>query len=232
MGIVFGKTGVAEPAYDVLLSRTAKSGIKVPYEIRRYGERFAAETPYIGEDGINSAFRRLAGYIGVGGPAQNEGGTSIAMTAPVVTDASGGKKGEKIAMTAPVVIKAVEEKEGESGGEKKKMQFILPASYDDLSKIPKPTNSNVTIAAVPPSVGAVHAFDAWVKEDKAREKVSLLVGQLKEDGLDVKEEDALKTYLLWQYNPPFTIPQFRRNEVWIELSEENAKEHAERFQKE
>uniref|UniRef100_A0A6U1WDA0 SOUL heme-binding protein n=1 Tax=Trieres chinensis TaxID=1514140 RepID=A0A6U1WDA0_TRICV len=208
MGIVFGRTGVSEPHYDLLLSRSF-------YEIRRYGRRFAVEAEYGGEDDLNSAFRLLAGYIGVGRPPRNDGGRSIAMTAPVVTtDASSGG-GKKIAMTAPVVTDA-------SGGRKgtgKVMQFILPAEFDERSKIPNPTDAGVRIAEVPPAVGAVHRFDGWVKEKKAREKVSLLVGRLNSDGLDIKETDAFEKYLLWQYNPPFTIPQFRRNEVWIELTE-------------
>ena len=58
MGIVFGKTGVAEPAFDLLLSRPTTT----PYEIRRYSTRFAIETEYSGRDG--AGFMALAGYIG------------------------------------------------------------------------------------------------------------------------------------------------------------------------
>mmetsp|Transcript_62509 Transcript_62509/g.184891 ORF Transcript_62509/g.184891 Transcript_62509/m.184891 type:complete len:225 (-) Transcript_62509:8-682(-) len=223
MGIVFGRTGVAEPAYNVILSRTRA---KVPYELRRYGQRFAIEAPYGGED-INSAFRLLAGYIGVGGPPQNAGSTSISMTAPVVTDTSGSGKGEKIAMTAPVVTKTRGEGSPSSG---KTMQFILPAAYNDISKIPKPINPMVTVAEVSPAVGAVHKFDGWAKEKKAMEKVTMLVKQLAQDGLVIEEIGALNNYSLWQYNPPFTIPQLRRNEIWIELSEDDVDAHTKRFE--
>ena len=78
MGIVFGKTGVAEPTFDCLLSRSSSSPF--PYEIRRYGKRFACETEYkFGMEG--SGFPALAGYIGVGKQPQNDGFMGIDMTA-------------------------------------------------------------------------------------------------------------------------------------------------------
>lgn len=218
MGIVFGKTGVAEPAYDILLSRDPPA-TSLGYEIRRYGTRFAIETEYAGED-AGSAFRILAGYIGVGQAPQNDSSQTIAMTAPVVTDAatSEKKQGKPIAMTAPVVTK-VKEEEGDNPP-KKTMQFILPAEYDDLSKIPKPTNPKVAVCEVPSAVGATHQFNGWVKEEKARGKVTALVKALNKDGLDMQEADAHQKSLLWQYHPPFTIPNLRRNEVWIELNDD------------
>ena len=209
--LVFGKTGVAEPAFDVLLSRATS---KCPYEIRRYGTRFAIETEYSGQDG--AGFRALAGYIGVGTSPQNDGGKSIAMTAPVVTEAI-NKKGTSIAMTAPVVTDTAQD--GNT-----RMQFILPAEYDDMSKIPKPTNPKVTLTEVKPQVGAVHKFSGWIKDDKGKSKVTQLVEQLKEDGVDIDEKKALDSFLLWQYNPPFTIPNLRRNEVWLDLNEAQVKE--------
>lgn len=206
MGIVFGRTGVVEPTYDVLLSNL--TGKTLPYELRRYGHRFAIETDYAGQEDSRGSFMRLAGYIGVGGPPQNDGGQKIAMTAPVITNESGG--GAAIAMTAPVVMNA----------NKNVMQFILPAEYDDLSKIPKPTCEEVRVTEVPPAVGAVHQFSGWVKKEQAQEKTTALIDQLREDGASISQEEGHKKSLLWQFHPPFTIPFLRRNEIWVELSEE------------
>jgi len=206
MGIVFGRTGVAEPTYDVLLSRL--TGKALPYELRGYGHRYAIETDYAGKEDQRGSFMRLAGYIGVGGPPQNDGGEKIAMTAPVVTSGSGG--GAAIAMTAPVVMNANENV----------MQFILPAEYDELSKIPKPTCEEVRVTQVAAAVGAVHQFSGWVKKEQAMEKTTALIDQLREDGASISQEEGHKKSLLWQYNPPFTIPFLRRNEIWVELSEE------------
>ena len=44
--------------------------------------------------------------------------------------------------------------------------------------------------------------------------------QLEKDGINMP--DALEKFQFWGYNPPFTIPYFRRNEVWIPLIQEQA----------
>lgn len=207
MGMVFGKTGVAEPTYEVLLSRL--SGPTVPYELRQYGQRFAIETDSGGLDDTRGSFMRLAGYIGVGGPPQNDGGQKIAMTAPVVTSTS-QSEGKPIAMTAPVVMNANENV----------MQFILPTEMDELSKIPKPTSDQVRVTQVAPAVGAVHQFSGWVKNEQAQEKTTALIDQLREDGASISHEEGHKKSLVWQFHPPFTIPFLRRNEIWVELNEE------------
>ncbi|KAL3937370.1 MAG: hypothetical protein SGBAC_007517 [Bacillariaceae sp.] len=220
MGMVFGKTGVAEPVYESLFLRSASkqqqqqqqlsSGkYSTEYEIRRYATRYAIETD---QNGMDNAFRLLAGYIGVGGTPQNEGSKSIAMTAPVVSGS-----GTSIAMTAPVSTTG------------RTMQFYLPAEFDSMDKIPKPSDSRVRITEVPPATGAVHTFSGSMSDGVANSKVVSLVEQLQEDGLDISKEDAMTNYLLWQFNPPFTIPALRRNEIWIPLTKEQVKAHLERF---
>lgn len=216
MGIVFGKTGVAEPAFDVLLSRTSST---VPYELRKYSMRYACETKYSASSNNDSAgFRALAGYIGVGTDPQNEGNKGISMTAPVVTEKS---KGTAISMTAPVVTDTV-------GDKMKKMAFILPVEYDSMEKIPKPTNPNVEIVEVPPSSGAVHTFSGKAGDAKAEAKK--LIEQLKEDGVDINEKDAIENFQLWQFHPPFTIPMCRKNEVWIDLTEMQINDLTKKYQ--
>ena len=100
------------------------------------------------------------------------------------------------------------------------MQFFLPSKYDSLDKIPTPTNPDVTIAEVPPAMGAVHRYSGTFSETKSRKNAKALVEALNADGAEVDVDKAMKEYQFWGYNPPFTIPIFRRNEVWIELSEE------------
>lgn len=206
MGIVFGKTGVKEPVFDLLLSRSDA----VPYQLRKYGVRYACETEYPLSDKSDSVgFRALAGYIGVGTAPQNDGGKGIAMTAPVVTE----KAGKAISMTAPVITDTV-------GNDMKKMAFILPAEYDSMDKIPKPTNPEVKITEIPGAKGAVHTFSGTCDNAKAKTKVQELIDQLKNDGVEIDEKAAMEKFETWQFNPPFTIPMFRKNEVWIGLSED------------
>lgn len=216
MGIVFGRTGVAEPAYDLLLTRSAR----VPYEVRRYGKRFAVETGYSGDEDSGKSFMRLAKYIGVSSAPQNDGGVPISMTAPVSTNVDvSSVEGKTIAMTAPVVMDQ----------QSSCMQFILPAEYDDMSKIPKPLNPDVRISEISGAVGAVFKFSGWVKQEEAAEKVKNLSVQLNEDGIAITADEAQKKSLLWQFHPPFTIPFFRRNEVWVELTEKQVKKLLEKF---
>lgn len=217
MGVVFGKQTVAEPAYDVILKRT----VGVPYEIRRYGIRFAAETAFASngnEDDDSTPFRLLARYIGVFGSPENEGQEAISMTAPVMKEGGGTSTKEpvKIAMTAPVM------KQGDNN-EQKTMAFVLPAEYDSLAKIPKPTNPLVHIKQIPSQVGVVHRYSGSFSDEISEAKAKELAKQLRDDGLlSMTDEFAVGHHQFWGYNPPFTLPMFRRNEVWIELSEEQA----------
>uniref|UniRef100_A0A7S2UQ64 SOUL heme-binding protein n=1 Tax=Attheya septentrionalis TaxID=420275 RepID=A0A7S2UQ64_9STRA len=212
MGMVFGKVDVAEPAFDLLLKRG--TNVATSYEIRRYGERFAAEVEYMTGNGENSPFGQLAKYIGVFGTPENEGDEKIAMTAPVVMEQSNNDSGTAISMTAPVVRAQTDKDTG-----KMKMQFMLPAKYDDMSKIPKPTNANIHIKELPPAVGAVHVYSGSFNPKKSRKIADQLTEQLQNDGVAITKETAMDNYQFWGYNPPFTIPALRRNEVWIELTE-------------
>ena len=237
MGIVFGKTGVVEPSFEMLLSRSSAS---LPYEVRRYGKRFAIETEYKASNN-GDGFRALAGYIGVGTKPQNEGAgkaEKIAMTAPVITSA---KEGDKIAMTAPVITSSKGDKiamtapvvtSSDNGDEMKTMQFILPEEYDDISKIPKPTNPKVVIKEVPPATGAVHRFNGSVNNALEKKKASELAHQLIEDGVDTTEEEVLQNFDMWQFHPPFTLGPMRRNEVWVPLSEAQVDELLKKFKEE
>jgi hypothetical protein len=220
MGSVFGKESVKEPSYSVVLRR---DHVGTTYELRRYGERFAASVTWTpnGEDDNSSPFGTLAGYIGVFGTAQNEGSKGIAMTAPVVMEredaASAGGAPESIAMTAPVAM----ESEGDG---KKKMMFMLPEEYDDMSKIPKPTNPRVHIEEIPSEIGAVHRYNGKFSDEISLRIAKDLGAQLASDGVKgITEEYAAEHFQSWGYNPPFTIPYFRRNEVWLKLNDDQVK---------
>jgi len=225
MGSVFGKESVKEPPFDILLQR---SDVKTTYEVRQYGERFAASVTYTvnnsngsgddnNNDNVKSPFGILAKYIGVFGTPQNEGSTSIAMTAPVIMEQD-AKKPETIAMTAPVVM---ENTSGEDGSNTKKMMFMLPAEYDSVSKIPKPSNPLVHIEEIPSEVGVVHRYNGKYTDTTNREVAKELGEQLMSDGIGgITEEYVLDNFQFWGYNPPFTLPYFRRNEVWLKLNDD------------
>lgn len=213
--MIFGKIKVEEPKYEVILTR---DGGNIHYEIRRYGKRFAIETPMGSpsseSEGRRSPFMTLAGYIGVRGTPQNEGAKTIAMTAPVAMKQSDEVKGQSIPMTAPVATG------NDSASGKRVMQFMLPSDMDDMSKIPKPTNSDVTVKELPAAVGAVVRYSGTFNEENNKAKAKEFAKQLKDDGLDIDEEAFMDKHQVWGFNPPWTIPSMRRNEIWIELSED------------
>jgi hypothetical protein len=202
---IFGKQTVDEPPFDVLLERN--QGVDTTYELRKYGKRFAATCTYSSHDDKNSPFGALARYIGVFGKAQNEGGQKISMTAPVITSET------KIDMTAPVVTQ-------NNGSGEKVMKFMLPVEYDELSKIPKPLDPSVTIEEIQPQTGAVHRYNGSWDENRNKGIALGLSQQLIHDGVNITEDYVLDHWQFWGYNPPFTIPYFRRNEIWIELNSE------------
>merc|ERR1711937_134749 len=118
-------------------------------------------------------------------------------------------------MTAPVAMG----NDASSDQASKTMKFFLPAEYDSMEKIPKPTNPDVEIAEIPPQVGVVHRYSGSFSQKLHDEKAKALSAQLREDGLDRMTEDyVMQNYQFWGFNAPFTIPMFRRNEVWLELT--------------
>ena len=175
-----------------------------------------------GDKNTGTPFRALARYIGVFGTAENEGGEAMAMTAPVAMEQ---RKGTPMAMTAPVAMEGTTE-----GAGRKRMKFFLPEEYDALEKIPKPTNPDVKITELPPQVGVVHRYSGSLTEKLHDDKARALSAQLREDGIDRMTEDyVLQHYQFWGYNPPFTLPMFRRNEVWLELTREEVEVLREKF---
>ncbi len=57
------------------------------------------------------------------------------------------------------------------------------------------------------------------------QKVNDLLNKLKEDNVltdDNKNADNVH-YMVAQFHPPFTIPWLRRNEIWLELNEDEVK---------
>lgn len=229
MGTVFGKESVKEPHFDVVLQR---SNDKTSYELRKYGERYTASVEYNKADDTGSPFRILARYIGVFGTPENEGSTSIAMTAPVVMEDENKNnninKPTAISMTAPVVMENTNS--GEDNNNMKKMMFMLPEEYNDMSKIPKPTNSRVHIEHIPSELGVVHRYNGSFNDKINSAKAKELGQQLIADGVPhITEEYVQEHYQFWGYNPPFTIPYFKRNEVWLKLDDDQVTYLKEKF---
>ncbi len=168
-------------------------------EIRDYAPLIVAETEVAGdrENAISQGFRTIADYIF----GNNVAAQKLPMTAPVTQ-----KSSEKIAMTAPVTQ---QEAEG-----KWRVQFIMPSGYT-LDTLPKPNNPAVTLHPVASRRFAVIRFSGLVRSQALKQRTDALktfmaARQLKPAGLP--------TYAF--YNPPWTLPFLRRNEVMIEIAGE------------
>lgn len=155
-------------------------------EIRAYPEQIVARTAMAG--GSNAAFGRLFDYIS----GANAGEAKIAMTAPVVMGAP-----VAIAMTAPVV----------SDGET--MAFLAPASYT-LESMPRPTDPAVEIVAMPARTAAAITFSGFLSRESARAEEQHLRAWLERSAWRANGPAARAGY-----NPPWTLPFLRRNEVII-----------------
>jgi len=165
-------------------------------EIRNYSPMIVAEVEVSGErkEAINKGFRLIADYI-LGNNTTKE---NVAMTSPVIQETS-----QKIAMTSPVT------QEGTEG--KWKERFVMPASYT-IDNLPKPNNTEVNLKNIPNKYFVVIRFSGLASQENLKENTDLLNAFIKEKNF---KPISNETYAF--YNPPWTIPILRRNEVMIEI---------------
>jgi hypothetical protein len=194
VGSVVGIRTVEEPAH-----RSQRLTKQV--EIRRYGPRIAAETVVEGDEAaaLNEGFRRLAGYIF----GKNHGRARIDMTAPVGQQQTGGD-GDRIAMTAPVARS--------SSPEGWAVRFYMPAQYT-LESLPAPDDDRVRLVTVPAESVAVLRFRGRARPAAVATRTAELRRELQAFGFETVGPPAA-----WFYDPPWTIPFRRRNEIAIAIS--------------
>ena len=171
---------------------------KDAFEIREYQSKLIAQVLVTGtfDSASNKGFRLLADFI-FGNNKTNEGSKKIDMTAPVITyDAS-----EKIEMTAPVISE-----ETERGWY---ISFNMPKQYTKET-LPVPNNPEVKIIDVPKEKFAVITFSGLVREKKYAEMLNLLNEEMKKRNIEPKGPPILA-----RYNPPWTLPFLRRNELML-----------------
>lgn len=165
-------------------------------EIRDYETMIVAEVEVSGErkEAIREGFRLIANYIF----GNNSSSQKVAMTAPVSQEQS-----EKIAMIAPVTQQ----------GSKNlwTVRFFMPRDYS-IQTLPKPNNNLVALKELPPKRLAVIRFSNFANEKSLQKHTVLLEEFIKERKLHV-----LSSPIYAFFNPPWTLPFFRRNEVMVEL---------------
>ena len=181
---------VETPSYEIVKSRDA-------IEIRQYEPMIIAEVQVNGkrEDAIGNGFRLLSDYI-FGNNIANQ---DIATTAPVQQQES-----TKIAMTAPV--------QQQSTGDDWQVSFVMPSEYT-MDTLPKPVNERVALKEIPAKTFVAITFSGTNSDEnvKAHEKILL-------EYVEANDLSVISTPKYAFYNPPWTLPPMRRNEVMIEIA--------------
>jgi len=183
-------SNVEQPKYEVVESDDS-------IEIRDYAPMIVAEAEISGErdKAIREGFRTVADYIF----GNNSSAQKVSMTAPVTQQAS-----EKFPMTAPVTQ--------QGDGYTWQVRFVMPASYT-METLPKPKNPAVKLKEIEAKRFAVIRFSGMAGEESLKRRTDELKEFIRARNLNPL---SAPTYAF--YNPPWTLPFLRRNEVMLEIA--------------
>jgi len=170
-------------------------------EIREYAPKILAQVSVLGDfnEATSKGFKLLADFI-FGNNISIDGSSKIDMTAPVVVE----PVSEIINMTAPVITEGI--------NNEWVVSFVMPKEYS-LSTLPKPNNKNITITRLPAEKYAVIVFSGLVRKSNYDEQVKLLKKFILKKNLK-----TIGLIQIARYNPPWTLPFFRRNELMIRIN--------------
>ena len=194
VGVLAGPvmSNVEKPDYEVIQSVQN-------IEIRQYEPMIIAEVEVDGkrEDAIGDGFRLLADYIFGNNTVQQV----ISMTAPVQQ-----KENQNIAITAPV--------QQQSTGKSWQMSFVMPSKYS-MDSLPVPNNNRVRLKGILAKKFVVIEFSGTNSNENVTEHENQLMNYIEEN--QIKINDSPKYAF---YNPPWSLPFLRRNEVMIEINQQ------------
>ena len=182
---------VKEPKYNII-------SFQKNIELREYVPILVAQVAVTGErkKAISSGFKILADYIF----GNNKSVTNINRTDP-----SAQQEGKRISMTAPVIQQESEDSNHWN------VAFVMPEEYG-IKTLPQPKNNQIEIISIPIKRYAVIQFSGLPTE--------YALGKHKKNLIDfiAKERiNARGTPILAFYNPPWTLPFLRRNEIMFEI---------------
>jgi hypothetical protein len=158
-------------------------------EIRTYPVRLVAEITLPDNDrASNDGFSKLAGYI-----------------------FGANQERRKMAMTTPVEIQrpAVQEVSRHDGT--MTMRFFLPADMT-LATLPRPDDAKLVLSEIPPMTVAVYRFSGLSDQRNSEEIAALESVLAKTRWIPSGRPTA------YYYNPPWTLPFLRRNELVLPVT--------------
>jgi len=182
---------VEKPNYKVLSSDQN-------IQIRQYAPMMLAETEVEGErkNAIGAGFRLLADYIFGNNTAPNEIGA---------IKGTQQKENQKIAMTAPV--------QQQQAGNAWTISFVMPTEYS-METIPKPNNGNIKINLEPSKRFIVIQFSGINSNENVAKYEKNLLNYVAANKVSITGRPKYAFY-----NPPWTLPFMRRNEVMLQIAD-------------
>lgn len=194
VGVLAGPvlSDVEKPDYKVIQSEQN-------IEIRQYEPMIIAEVEVDGkrEGAIGDGFRLIADYIFGNNTVKRD----IAMTAPVQQQES-----QKIAMTAPV--------QQQSTGRSWQISFVMPSKYS-MESLPEPNNDRVRLKEILTKKFIVIEFSGTNSNENVIEHENQLMNYIEANQIKI---NGSPNYAF--YNPPWSLPFLRRNEVMIEINQQ------------
>jgi hypothetical protein len=159
------------------------------FEVREYPELMLASTQtQLDHQGRDGSFMKLFGYISGSNEAK-----------------------QKISMTTPVFM------ENDTADSKGQMGFVMPKQVA-VKGVPAPTGPDVKIMKRAAGRFAVLQFSGTLNTKSATESESKLRSWMETKGLSAGTSSEESSGVEWAgYDPPFTPPPLRRNEVLIRL---------------
>jgi hypothetical protein len=177
--------GLQGPLYTVVESCE-------PYEIREYPGYMVASTTMEEEAedlamvSSGTAFNTLATYLF----GANDQAKPMSMTTPVTTTSSGDMRFYLLDGTGTTTL-----------------DNNLPLPLE---------NAGVQLKEIPPARLAVRKFTGFVTDGEVARQKDTLLSFLGMDGVELDvAHGAMVPHLIFQYNPPYTLPMVRRNEIAV-----------------
>jgi hypothetical protein len=159
------------------------------------------EPPFTALGSVNGVeLRRYAPSIQARTPLAHSGQTSLGFRRLAGFIFGGNDRDMEIAMTAPVE---------ETLEPEPTMAFTMPSRYR-MEDLPLPDDGKVELVELPVRTVAVLAFSGWATTGRVAARTEQLLETLQALGIAVVGPPSLN-----QYNPPWTPPFMRRNEIMV-----------------
>lgn len=176
-----------EPPFKVVLS------VGNEFEVRKYDQMVWAEV--VEDEKANE-------LVEVGGENENRNFRSLFKYITGDNEAkTNAAESQKIPMTAPVFMSP----------DRKSMSFVLPEDMR-IDEAPTPTNERVSLREIPSKLVASLRFSGTLAPETIEEKSKEL-----RSALDETDYRPIGEVLVAGYDPPWTVPGLRRNEVLVEV---------------